>query len=180
MKSLNLKKILNGLYKFRKEYKGKLWLEIMLVDGINDSKKEFKEIRRNLESIKPDRIYLNFPIRPPAETWVKIPDKQVLKIAEEILGDVFEITYEELGEFSIERLTNPIEAIENIIRRHPMREEQIYQILDKYPKKHLEEALNELIKSNQVMINRYRGTTFYRGLGKGSRQLPTFKKKQKK
>ncbi len=160
IKNVNLEKILNGLEEFRLEFKGKLWLEIMLVKDVNDSKTELMAIKNYLNKVKPDRIYLNFPIRPPAEEWVKIPDKRVLEVAEEVLGDIFEITYEELGEFTVEKFANPIEAIEHIIRRHPMREEQVLEVLNEYKDIDLNKTLEELIQSRRVIINEYRGKRF--------------------
>lgn len=166
LKEVNLDIIANGIAQFKKEFIGQLWLEIMLVKGVNDSESELKALKRRINVIKPDKININVPIRPPAESWVQPPDKDKIDLAHKIIGDVFEITDQETGEFSVERIIDPIEAIETIIRRHPMREEQVLQVLQKFDKKHLEAALKYLTDSKKIMINKYEGTIFYRGIGK--------------
>jgi len=43
--NLNLELIIEGLRRFGKEYRGKIWLEVMLVKGVNDSDTELNKIR---------------------------------------------------------------------------------------------------------------------------------------
>jgi wyosine [tRNA(Phe)-imidazoG37] synthetase (radical SAM superfamily) len=59
--------IIDGLARFRREYKGRIWLEIMLVKGFNDSPAHLKKLEAAVSRIKPDRIQLNTVVRPPAE-----------------------------------------------------------------------------------------------------------------
>ncbi|GAJ18359.1 unnamed protein product, partial [marine sediment metagenome] len=75
--SIKYEKMINGLKKFRSEFKGKFWIEIMIIKGINDSKEELLKIKEKIDLIKPDRIDVNVPIRPPVEKWVEIPDKTI-------------------------------------------------------------------------------------------------------
>ena len=64
---LTLAQHVDGLAAFRDEYGGQLWLEIMLVDGVNDSDPEIAGMRALVDRIRPDRVQLNTVIRPPAE-----------------------------------------------------------------------------------------------------------------
>ena len=77
---------LNGLIKFSHEYKGQLWLEIMLIDGINCNKKSIASFKELLKIIKYDRLYLNTPVRPPAENYVKTVSKEDMEYAVNELG----------------------------------------------------------------------------------------------
>lgn len=70
LKGITLKKIVKGLIQLRKEFKGKIWLEIMFIAGINDSKREIEKFKEIIAKINPDKIQLNLPIRP---AGVKIP-----------------------------------------------------------------------------------------------------------
>ena len=58
-------KMIQGLKDFRREFSGEIWLEVMLVRGINDH--EAERIARAAEAIEPDRIQLNTVVRTPAE-----------------------------------------------------------------------------------------------------------------
>jgi wyosine [tRNA(Phe)-imidazoG37] synthetase (radical SAM superfamily) len=76
---------IEGLLKFREEYKGQYRLEVMLVKNINDSVDELEKIAFYVEQIQPDVVDINVPCRPPAEKWVEIPNNETLKLAESIL-----------------------------------------------------------------------------------------------
>lgn len=78
--------IVRALKIFRKEFQGQMWLEIMLVRGLNDSAVYMKRMKRVVDEIKPDRIQLNTPVRTPALSWVKVPTKATLKTARRIFG----------------------------------------------------------------------------------------------
>jgi len=89
-KSINLNKIVKGLIALRKEFKGKIWLEIMLLKGVNDSLKEAKKFKELVREIKPDKIQLNLPIRPTAQK-VSFPDKKRIGEIKKILGKNVEV-----------------------------------------------------------------------------------------
>lgn len=63
-KDLNFDKYINGLIDFRKDFKGKIWLEIFILPNYNDTENELTEIRNMILKIKPDSIQLNTLDRP--------------------------------------------------------------------------------------------------------------------
>jgi len=63
---LQLRQIVEGMKIFRKEYRGRLWLEILLVKNVNDNDEEILSLRRLVDEINPDKIQLNTVVRPPA------------------------------------------------------------------------------------------------------------------
>jgi len=157
--------VVEGLGRFRQEYDGEIWVEVMLVKGLNDSEKELKAIRSRLEHIEPERIYINVPIRPPAESWAVPPDKESIALAHSILGDVnvLDITAEERGEFSIAGFTNPEDAILGIIRRHPMREEQVIETIKKFKleEEDVHDSIRRLEESGKIKRVKYREKVFW-------------------
>ncbi len=64
--SLEPVQIIDGLRAFRKDYKGRLAIETLLVEGVNDSPDELFAIAEAVKSIKPDKVELNTVVRPPA------------------------------------------------------------------------------------------------------------------
>lgn len=68
---LNLSKILLALHDFRKNYKGKFWVEVFIVPGINDTKEELVPLVNYLRGLNPDKVQLNSLDRPGAESWVR-------------------------------------------------------------------------------------------------------------
>ncbi|MFC2171425.1 radical SAM protein [Acidobacteriota bacterium] len=126
--SLDYTRIVQGLVDFRREFKGQLWLEIMLVRDLNDREEPFGNIKDLLKKINPDRVYLLTPIRPPAESWVKSPEpSRILEIMNEI-EDAVPLTNREKGSIDLQGFTNARTAIVEIGSRHPLRLEQAKEI----------------------------------------------------
>lgn len=61
---LNMDTYIQGLIDLRKEYKGKIWLEVFLLKGYNDSTEELKLLKKAILKIKPDIVQLNTLDRP--------------------------------------------------------------------------------------------------------------------
>jgi wyosine [tRNA(Phe)-imidazoG37] synthetase (radical SAM superfamily) len=117
-----------GLIDFSREYDGQLWLEVMLVEGINDTEEELMSIKHAVDQVQPHRTYITTPIRPPAETWVRPPDYRAVLRAQEIIGESITITDLEAGDFGLSELKSASEAIIEIGGRHPLRLDQAERI----------------------------------------------------
>lgn len=90
-RGIKLNEIIEGLVALRKEFSGKIWLEIMLVKGINDAPNHIEELKKVIQRINPDRVQLNSPVRKTAEKDVFALEKSELEKIREILGDKAEI-----------------------------------------------------------------------------------------
>lgn len=64
--ALSFEALFAGLETFRKQYAGRLWLEVFLVRGINDSPAAVRNIAMLANRLRADRIDLNTVVRPPA------------------------------------------------------------------------------------------------------------------
>lgn len=124
--TLKYYEMLQGFIKFSKNYLGKLWIEIMIMKGVNDSKEELLKIKEKIDLIKPDRIDINVPIRPPMEKWVKVPDKNIISLLDDIFSTYYNINFPEIGKFGLYSSDFDKELL-SIIERHPMRQEQILE-----------------------------------------------------
>jgi len=88
---VKLNEIIAGLAALRKEFRGKIWLEIMLVAGVNDDFGHIEALKEAVQRINPDKIQLNSPVRSTAEKNVFPVDRAKLEKIKEILGDKAEI-----------------------------------------------------------------------------------------
>ena len=61
---LDIEKCIQGLIDFRKEFQGKIWLEIFILPNYNFEKTELKELEKIITRINPDAIQLNSLDRP--------------------------------------------------------------------------------------------------------------------
>lgn len=64
IKTLILEKYVKGLITFCNEFKGKVWLEIFILPGYNDSLSELIALKETILQINPDAIQLNTLDRP--------------------------------------------------------------------------------------------------------------------
>lgn len=79
---LTARLLIDGLRAFTQEFKGTIWLEIMLVKGINDDLNELEQMADFIKTIRVDKIQLNTVIRPPAESFAyPITTDEMQKIA---------------------------------------------------------------------------------------------------
>lgn len=61
---LTLQKVVDGLATFRLEYRGQIWLEVMVLAGTTETPERVRAIAALAQRITPDRIQLNTPVRP--------------------------------------------------------------------------------------------------------------------
>ena len=73
IEGLSPEKILDGIHRFSRIYKGRLIPEVMLITGINDSDFEIKKIVKYLEKLNPDRVQLNVVDRCTTEEGTQSP-----------------------------------------------------------------------------------------------------------
>lgn len=149
---LTFERLVSGLIDFRTVYRGKLWVEVMLIHGVNDTPQELCEITEILEKIGPHAVHLNLPTRPPAETWVQPPDEDDLMRAISILGDIAEVVHPAEGSFDLSGYKNVTEAVIDIITRHPMRQDELERTLSRWSKEEVGIALSDLEASERVQI----------------------------
>ena len=88
---VSLNEIIAGLIALRKEFSGKIWLEVMLVAGINDDIGHIKKLKKIIQLISPDRIQLNSPVRATTEKDVLPVSRTKLEKIKKILGNKAEI-----------------------------------------------------------------------------------------
>ena len=163
---ITFERLVSGLISFRQEYHGQLWVEVMLVRGFNDTEAALLEIAAILKRIQPDEVHINLPTRPPAETWVQLPDEAGFDRALTIFGDIARVVRPARRIFDLSGYDSPSEALVDIITRHPMREDDLRLTLEKWTPGQVDEALAKLAASGRVQVVERYGKRFWTsGLG---------------
>jgi len=150
---LSIDKIIEGMIEFRKIFRNELSIEVMLVKDYNDSNAVLSKIKNALERINPDKVYLMTFTRPPAEKVEPASNSRLLQ-AYSIIGEKLNVELiinPEQGEFWI----NSLDDLISILKRHPMRKDQIEGFLKK---------LNldiKTIKNLGVKEVKYKDNTFF-------------------
>ena len=161
-KKLSLKEILEGIEKFSSMFKKTLVTETMLINGINDTEEELEKIARFLKKLNPKFAYIGIPTRPPAEERIKPPSEEKINTAYQIFVEKYSLKTELLtgyGGTSFGFTGDIKEDILNITSVHPMREEQVNELLKKANKDW--SVLEELVKEGKIKELKYQEKKYY-------------------
>lgn len=75
---IDLSLINKGLKDFTESFKGDIWMEVMLVEGVNDNIDEVKKLAEFVNSLNVDKVQINTVVRPPNEEYAKPLSKDFL------------------------------------------------------------------------------------------------------
>ena len=163
--SLHLADMVEGLVAFRRAYQGKLWIEVMLLRGVNDDDDALRALAALLARIAPDQVHLTLPDRPPTEPWIEPPDADGLMRATAILGSVLhdgaEVVPPSGVHFDFAQGSNPEEELLAIFARHPMSEAQVAQALAGSESAAAALALDALARSGRARLTTRHGVQFW-------------------
>ncbi|MGC9322245.1 MAG: radical SAM protein [Kosmotogaceae bacterium] len=158
---LRYERVYNGLLEFSKEFKGEIWLEVMLVKDYNDSDRFLGELKNRIELLGPARVYINVPARPPAEENVEIPEEETLRYARALLKA------ESIEDLPVSSFTTSekksLDAVIEIIKRHPMSDKDIRSFVEsQFKEESVTDLLKRLAENPNVDKKTYHGNNFYR------------------
>jgi wyosine [tRNA(Phe)-imidazoG37] synthetase (radical SAM superfamily) len=154
-------RLATGLVAFGREYGGNLWPEVMLIRGLNDTEEALRDIAAVLRRVNLGEVHINRPTRPPAETWVEPPDEEGLMRARAILGNVAHVVHPIEGTFDLGSCDSPVDAVVNIITRHPMSEGDLIRTLEQWTAGEVREALTDLEASGEAQLVERLGIRFW-------------------
>jgi wyosine [tRNA(Phe)-imidazoG37] synthetase (radical SAM superfamily) len=155
--------VLTGLINFRKMFLGKIWLEVFIIEGLNDYTEELSLLKKYLKRIAPDNIQLNTLDRPGTESWVKPASWERLEEIMNFLAPLkVEIVARQLPIKHIEVIQDDIEdQIINTIKRRPCTAIELALILGLEQVK-LDVYIQKLINEKVIIGDDQSGTVFYK------------------
>ena len=163
-KNINIEDYIDGLVEFRKEYRGKIWLEILILPGYNDDHENLKALRTAIKKIKPDLIQLNTLDRPGTVEGLRPASRtELLSIKEELGFSQTKIISAPANRKKINAYRKDTEnAILETINRRPCTAIDLTEILGL----HLNEVnkyLDVLEAEDKLKIKREQRGLFYSG-----------------
>ena len=161
--NLSFEKVIEGMTEFADSFDGELFVETMLLGGINDSDEVLQRIKMAIEPLNSDGVHLMAPTRPPAESWVEGPSRIRISAAMRIIPNSSDMTEPEssgMPSYSDEEISHLI----GIASMHPLRDDQAVTLL---ASKGLSEPearniLEALVASSRLDRKEYAGKVFYR------------------
>lgn len=141
---------LDGLRTFRRAYPGQLWVEVMLVRGVNDDDAALDDIAAALDEVKPDAVHLNQAVRPPAEAWTQLPEPDVLARATALFGRTARVVPPAAGALELFAQNDVDEAVLAAVTRHPMTVDDVVDSLSRWEPLAVRVALERLADGGRI------------------------------
>jgi wyosine [tRNA(Phe)-imidazoG37] synthetase (radical SAM superfamily) len=126
---LRIETIIQGLIDFRKVFKGKIWLELMFVKGLNDMPDEINRLQKKIEKIKPDIIHLNTVVRPPSEDYAEALSFKDLERIKQIIGERAQIIADFHTDARLSKITDRSAHVLSMIKRRPVTLDDIVNVI---------------------------------------------------
>jgi wyosine [tRNA(Phe)-imidazoG37] synthetase (radical SAM superfamily)/predicted Fe-Mo cluster-binding NifX family protein len=152
---------MEGLLAFRDGYEGNLWVEVMLVKDVNDGAEDLKDIAAAIERIRPEEVHITLPTRPPAEPWVEPAGRAAVRRAASMFEAITRV-------FSPTELSavpdldgDVVEAIHAIVSRHPLRDDELVEMLSHWTPDRVPETLACLSASGKARLVERGGVRFW-------------------
>jgi wyosine [tRNA(Phe)-imidazoG37] synthetase (radical SAM superfamily) len=160
---LNISVIIDGIRTFRKEYKGRMWMEILFVEGMNDHDEEVFKMKQVIDEIQPEKIHLNTVIRPPAYSIAKPVSEKRLREIQKILGERSEIIGSFQNKHETDKHKTDKETILILLRRRAMTADQMVVSLG-MRKEDITLSLKEMCQTNITKSYTYEGEEYFQAL----------------
>ena len=174
-RGLTVEAIINGLRDFSRAYRGRLWLEILLVRDINDADADIDALLPVLTTLRLDRIQLNTVVRPPADPGARpMAEARLAEIARRLQAALtvpVDLPSPVVG-FGDERDAAPLptadaepaalrQAIIQMVRRRPCTAADIDRVFHLGGAEKVEQLLASLVASGTLRILTHAGDRFY-------------------
>ncbi|WP_417911329.1 radical SAM protein [Candidatus Electronema sp. PJ] len=179
-KCLDLEAIIEGLAFFSQDFRGQLWLEILLVQGINDTDEEVAALCTAAARMRLDRIQLNTVIRPPLESFAQpVAGARMEVIAAEFLrhdphrpvdllsGGAVQEESRAKGQKSFFNLDRPADQqalrdeIVEMLKRRPCTAADINRVFHVGGADRIEQLLDALVRDGLLHKRMHNGRLYY-------------------
>ncbi len=152
--------IVQGLMDFRNGYTGAIWLEIMLIQGMNDTDGHIRRLAARIKKISPDKIHLNTVVRPPRDKKVRAVPMERLQVIQNLLGERCEIIAGFNKQVSPADLKNHRDDIMNVIKRRPVTLDDIVRTTGVHIQE-VQKILDRLIANDMISFSEHNGHRYY-------------------
>ena len=155
-KDIDIDDILLHVKKFSHEFRGKLFIEILFVAGLNDTKNEINKLNQFLLHVKSSRIDIGTIDRPPAYPVEALSYKELMDISQQFDAKL-PINISSRKEITLQSSNYTEDEILNTLDKRPLSEDDIEILFNEPTKK----RLKTLFQNKKIVKIDRSGITFY-------------------
>ncbi len=153
--------IIEGLRLLRRDFRGQIWLEMLFVEGLNDSPEEVAALAAAAAEIGPDKVQINTVVRPPAHGGARPLRRERLM---EIAGR-FSVPVEIIASPAA-RAVGDRGALAGVVvemtRRRPCTVEDVAAMAG-LEQEEARRLVEELVDHGRLKVEKFGAAVFYRG-----------------
>lgn len=161
VKEVNLKKIKQGLTLLSDSFKGKIFLEILLLPGYNNSWQNLERLKEFIAKLRVDRVDVTTMTRPGSYLFKQVTKEELLKWNKELNI----LAVDMLKKQNISEEKKDVEIEEEVILSSLKRRPQTLQDLEKafgVKENILEKKLNNLLLKKKIVVLKDKNKNFYK------------------
>lgn len=161
--SLALQDVAMGIRDFSVVFPGRIWVEVMLVKGMNDGDAELERLAELLRDVRAEKVQLNTVARPPAEPFASPLDPRRMKEACSFFGGRAEVICGALAAPGVtsDRASDIEREILEMLRRRPCTARDISEGLQLNPGE-ASKHLGEMATRGVIRASYHGGKRYYR------------------
>ena len=156
---IEFKRLIEGQWLLRQEFKGEVWVEVFLIWGMNTAIKDVSSIASLVKTIGPDRVHLNTAVRPPCEEYAYAVPPEHMKPLVRLFDPPADVIADYSSDLSA-KIQAGEAAIRHMLARRPCTLEQICQAFGLH-RNEASKYLGKLTKTMQLQQRRKDGQVFY-------------------
>lgn len=158
---LDFETFVEGLCKFRQEFKGQLWLEVFFCEGINTDPESVAGIKEHIRRIRPDKIQLNTSVRPVTHPEAARVSQETLTHIAHQFGDSAEVIADFSKHISTGELALGQADILDMLRRRPC---SLADICDGLAMNRnlAQKIIQKLLDASLILAEDKKQTTYYK------------------
>lgn len=128
LNQLDYQMIIGGMIKFRTEFDGQVWLDVMLIQNVNDSQRHLDALAEMIGKIRPGRVYVRTLCSPPAEPDIYPADESVLDSALARFGECAPSFIWQEASVDADSFVDARQAILDVSRKHPLAKDRALEV----------------------------------------------------
>jgi wyosine [tRNA(Phe)-imidazoG37] synthetase (radical SAM superfamily) len=156
-------KMVEGLIKFRDEYRGQYWLEVFLLAGVTTPELEINRLKTCIHSIQPDIVQVNTVTRPPAEMFAEpVPKERLERLAAQLF-EHSEVIADYRGVHEKQEFVSQRDDVLTLLQRRPCSVEDIAAGLSLH-RNEVVKYTEELLKEGKIEAKAQNQKLYYKAV----------------